>query len=201
MTRSHVVPACLATLIACTLGACAGEERVVRYKPFLATLGPALQEGMTLKVNKEPVLDDPRVRPLDPGAVPENRIRVENADGSVTLVSRSPRHVMQHVERCLDNDEDQLLFDQVIAEETKNYYRAQGKDPREYIDWLRENRKHVSRLFARMPQGESSPTVMLRQLPDRTWRIDVVGNYAKDLRYARLWVRMERGQWKLLWID
>lgn len=183
------------------VGACAPETKVVRYKPFLANLGPALQEGMTLKVNKEPVLNDARVSPVDPTAAPDNRIVIENEDGTKTLIARSPQHVMLHVERCLDEGEDDLLFEQMVAEQTKNYFRAQGKDPRSYIDQLRDDRRDIARLFARMPQGESSPTVMLRQFPERTWRIDVVGNYAKDLRFTRLWVQMERGQWKLLWID
>jgi hypothetical protein len=193
-----------ALVLAAMLFVCPGcetEEKVVRYKPFLATLEPALNEGMTLKYSEKPVLGDPRVSPADPQAVADNKIVREDERGQKTLIARSPSHVMQHVERCLDDDEDELLLEQMVAESTKNYYRAQGKDPIEFVQDLRRQRKEIAKLFARMPQGESSPTVILKQLPDRVWRIDLVGGYAKDMKLTRLWVQMERGQWRLMWVD
>lgn len=184
---------CVVAMALC-LGACATEEKVVRYKPFLTGI-----EGA--KFGQEPVLGDPRVTPADPTEVPDNKIVREEPDGSKTLIARSPVHVMQHVERCLDENEDDLLLEQMVAQSTKDYYAAQGKDPKAFIRELHAKRKDIAKLFARMPQGESSPTVLLRQLPDRVWRIDVVGGFAKDLRLTRLWVQMERGQWKLMWVD
>lgn len=194
-TRARSALACAFVCVcAVVLGACTPEEKVIRYKPFLTGI-----EGA--KFGSDPVLGDPRVSPANPQDVKDNKIVDESPDGKKTLIARSPSHVMQHVERCLDENEDQLLLDQMIAESTKNYYRAQGKDPIEYVNDLRAQRKDIAKLFARMPQGESSPTVLLRQLPDRVWRIDVVGGYAKDLRLTRLWVQMERGQWRLMWVD
>lgn len=183
------------------LEGCESEEKVVRYKPFLAGLTPALQEGMTLKQGTEPVLNDSRVRPVDPGEVPDNKIVIVNEDKSERYISRSPVHVMRHVERCLDEEKDKPLLDQIVASSTKEHYRAQGKDPMVFIESLHERRKDIAKLFSRMPQGESSPTVQLRQFPDRVWRLDVVGGYAKDLVLTRLWVQMESGQWKLMWVD
>lgn len=176
------------------LTSCTPEEKVTRYKPFFTGIENA-------RFNEQPVLGDPRVTPVSPETGTENKIVIESPDGKKTLISRAPLHVMQHVERCLDENEDDLLLDQIIASQTKDYYRAQGKDPRQYVELLRSRRKDIAKLFARLPQGENSPTALLRQLPDRTWRVDLVGGYAKDLTWTRLWVQMERGQWKLLWID
>lgn len=174
--------------------ACASEEKVVRYKPFLTGI-----EGATF--NQQPVLADQRVTPIRPDSIADNRIVIDNPDGSTTLISRSPQHVMLHVERCLDENLDDLLLQQIVAEQTKTYYRAQGKDPTQFIELLHQRRKDIAKLFARLPQGEHSPSALLRQLPDRTWRIDLTSGYAKDLHWTRLWLQMERGQWKLLWLD
>lgn len=184
---------CGIAILTAPLCSCASEEKVVRYKPFLTGIDGASHADT-------PVMGDTRVTPADPTKAGDSIVR-ETPDGKVVLISKSPQHVMMHVERCLDEEQDQLLLEQVISEQTKDYYRTQGKDPLAYVQLLRDRRKDVAKLFSRMPQGEHSPSVMLRQLPDRVWRLDVVGGYAKGLNWTRLWVRMERGEWKLMWMD
>lgn len=201
-TVCRVLPFVLvAAAVAIFFAACTPEEKVVRYKPFLANLKPALGEGMTLKYNEEPVVGDPRVTPPSPSDAKGEAAIDESPDGKKKLVAHTPAHVMQLVERCLDENEDRLLLDQMVAESTKEYFRAQGKDPIGFVEDLHAKRKDIAKLFSRMPQGENSPTVILHQLPDRVWRIELIGGYAKDMRFTRLWVQMEKGQWRLMWVD
>lgn len=181
-------------LAAASLSACAPESRITHYKPFFANItGAEFVEG------GEPVNADRGY--VDPTVVPDNRIVIENPDRTKTLVARSVRHMMTHLERCLDQNEDDLLLEQVISQKTKDFYRTEGRDPRELIDSLRMNRKEIARTFARMPMGEKSPTVILDQPGDKTWCVEIVGGAAKDLMYRRLWARMEQGNWKFLWLD
>jgi hypothetical protein len=180
------------------LAACENTEKTLRYKPFFSGLSDPRIET---RFGTQPVTDSPVLKPIDPGAGADNRIRITSDDGKLTLISRAPVHVMSHVQTCLDNGEFDELFEQIVAESTKSHFRSQGKDPRTYLEFLKDNEKNIAKLFSRMPQGENSPSAVLRQLPDRVWRIDVTGAFAKDLELTRLWVQMERGSWKLMWID
>ena len=178
------------------LSACAPEEKVVRYKPFFAGLEGAEFSG------QKPVLNDPKVRPNDPTASkPDEKIVIENKDGTVTLVSRCPKHVMIHLEHFLDADEDDVLVEQVLSDETKEYFRKQGKDPHEYIKELKESRKDIAIFFARIPAAEHTPTVLVDPVGNKTWRIRLTGRPAEGLKYTRLWVKPEGGIWKLVWLD
>lgn len=178
-----------------TLAGCETETRVLRYKPFFTGL-----EGATF--GEAPVLDHPSVRPEDPTAAgKEPKLIIEHPDGSVTLVSRSPRHVMTHLEHWLDADEDDVLLEQVLAEETKEHFRSQGKDPMVYIKQLHQDRRDIAAFFARIPQAEHTPTVLLDQPGNKTWIIRLVGAPAQGLRFTKLWVKQEQGQWRLLWLS
>ena len=46
-------------------------------------------------------------------------LSVKNPDGTTTLIAKTVRQMMTHLERCLDEGEDELLIDQVISDKTK----------------------------------------------------------------------------------
>jgi hypothetical protein len=173
---------------------CAPQERVTRYRPFFTGIQGA-------DFTAEPVNASAGL--VDPTAVPEDKIILTRDDGSRVFIARSPRHVMQHVETLLNEDDpasDQILLDQLVSEKTHEFYRTQGKDPLAFVADLHARRKDVARTFARMPMGEHSPTVLIDQPGDRVWVLRLTGAAAEDIAFTRVWFRMERGQWKLMWM-
>lgn len=190
----------VAALLVVTVGGAGGCEReanVVRYKPFFTGITGA---EVTRGVGAQPVNANDGY--IDPTRLPSDaKLVIENPDGSKTLVAKSLRHMMGHLERCLDEGDDDLLMDQVISEKTKEHYRSQGKDPQEIMRFLKRNRRDIAKLFARMPMGEYTPTVILEQPGDKMWVVRLTGAAARDMKFTKLWARLEEGNWRFVWVD
>lgn len=186
-----------------TLAGCRSEERVVHYKPFFAGLDGAQFGGQAPVIS-----DENRVRPAmpwdpasdQPDQIAGNRLIVDNPDGSRRLVLASPLHVMRLLELLLDDEQDRLIIEQLFSERTVAEFGGEGKSVQQAVDYLRQHRRDIAVLFARMPLAENSPTVIVDQPGDRVWIIRLTGRPAENLRFTRLWVRLERGQWKFLWV-
>lgn len=179
--------------LALAAGACAPEERVTQYKPFFAGIAGADFGGQA------PV-GAPRSAavPADPGAV---QTVVEREDGTKTYLARAPIHLLGHIESLLDEgsaEADRDLLEQLVDVRTKEHYRAQGKDPAEFVRMLHRRRKDLAQTFARMPMAEQSPTVLVGQPGDRTWVLRLTGQAAEDVRFAEVWIRFDLGQWRLV---
>lgn len=195
LRAGFVVTAWVLSLLA--LGACASQEKVVRYKPFLTGIDGATFGGP--KGSQGPV--DPNAGYTDPTANSEEKLVTENPDGTKTLISRCPLHVMSHLERFLDEHDDRTLIEQVISEKTLAEFRSRGQTDVELLDYLYANRRNIAMMFARMPLAEHSPTVIVDQPGDKTWVIRLTGSSTRGLACTRLYVRLERGQWRFLWIN
>jgi hypothetical protein len=190
--RQTVTLLALASLCALGAAGCQSEEKVLKYNPFLANIPGA--ETKTKPVGER--FDNY----IDPTKLEGDKTVLENPDGSVTLVAKSVRHLMTNITLCLQYEDDELLLDQVISEQTKGRFRGEGKEPEEAVKFLKENQKDISALFARMPFGEHSPNIILKQPARRTVVLELTGLAAKDMRFTELWAVMEKGDWKLLWI-
>lgn len=196
VTPLRVSALVLLTAALFTLG-CQREENVVRYKPFFTGITGA---EVTRGAGAVPV--NPDLGHIDPTKLPADaKLIVENPDGSKTLIAKSLRHMMGHLERCLDEGEDELLMDQVISEKTKQQYRSEGKDPQQIIRFLKRNRKDIAKLFSRMPMGEYTPTVILEQPGDKMWAIRLTGAAARDMKFTKVWARLEEGHWRFVWVE
>ncbi|MBX3385272.1 MAG: hypothetical protein KF768_01730 [Phycisphaeraceae bacterium] len=192
---------------ACMVG-CKPEERVTNYKPFFTGIEGARFGG------QGPVVAEsdraPPNLPWDRGAIDLSEgaeagtgsgLILHNPDGSRRLVLASPMHVMRLLERLLDDQEDQLIIDQLFSERTLQEFAGSGKGPQQAVEYLRQHRRDIAVLFARMPLAENSPTVIVDQPGDRVWVIRLTGRPSENLRFTRLWVRLERGRWKFMWVN
>lgn len=205
---------------------CQAEERVVRYQPWFSGL-PGAESGTPAVMPDEPdrrgliaapssnaapdaartntdaadaAADQPDDARAD-AAVSKGR-RAVGPDGRPVLLTPSVRDVMVHLMITLRDGEDDLLFDQLIAESTKEHFRAQGLDPRtQVLTYLRDHREDIQALFDRMPAAERSPGVMFRKSGRRRFEVYPSGFDTRDLRLRSLWVEQERGAWKLAWIS
>ncbi|MBL0870218.1 MAG: hypothetical protein IBJ18_06530 [Phycisphaerales bacterium] len=130
------------------------------------------------------------------------------ATGKETLISTRPRHVMVHLALRLDDGKDDLFYDQLVSETTRQQFVSEGKDPRrEVLNFLQTNYDDIMLLFARMPGAEVSPGVSFdRAGPSDVpgggtqYRLRLTGTAAKGLKFTELWLEQSRGTWKFVWV-
>jgi hypothetical protein len=184
--RCAVAPLLVSVLF---LGACEAESEVVAWDPPLAGL-PGAQSGMAVKKGPR---EKGEVRAYSP-----DELRIVADDGSVTLVSRTGKHLIIHILRTLRDGEEDLFTEQVLSETTRNEFIARGYDPKEAYRELKRREVDVNKLFQRMPNGELTPGVFLKKVGDGVFRMQS-GGPAGDLKWTSMDMVFEKGNWRLRW--
>ncbi|VAX41851.1 hypothetical protein MNBD_PLANCTO03-1981, partial [hydrothermal vent metagenome] len=132
-------------------------------RPMLSGL-PGVESGGAF------ISDKPRGY-RDPGEIDQGKITIEREDGSKILLARSGRHLMAHIYQTLQDDERDLFTEQVLCEATRAEYRERGLDPGDAFDYLKTHEAEIVALFARMPMGEYTPGVFMRQVGGGVYRL------------------------------
>lgn len=175
-------------LLLIAAGAAGCRERVVKYDPFLAGL-PGAESQTPVERN---------LGHADPRRMNGGKIRTENLDGTVTLVSKSGLHVMVHTFNTLVDDEKELFLDQVLSERTKQEYIAAGRDAGEIFEQLVREFDDFEEMCLLMPAGEFTPGIYLRPMGSRVQRFELDGAAARGLRFRGLDIVMEKGNYRLV---
>ncbi len=201
-------------LITATLWATAGgcvEKRVVAVRGNLQSLSGA-SGGYELgaDADRPPSKDfesalaksDESAGRSAPGEPIEGRpLRRMMPDGSVLLISRSPRHVMIHLFETLRDEEDELLLNQVISNRLREEYEERGKDPAMIVRELRRERQEIVKLMTAMPMAEQTPGALMRTTGRNVFEVTAPGGPALDQKFKRLSVVIEKGSFRLLSIS
>jgi hypothetical protein len=207
----------LACVGAIALPGCKSEDKILKYKPFFTnikdavTQTPAVGVGSsgptTMSNSPAPVSDDGATassdEPVDPAALAEgyyDRI-AKLPDHMVKLEAGDIGTLIRHLRWTLDEDRDEVLIDQLLAEDLLEELHSRRQEPEDYVDWLHQNRRDVEAMLARMPMAERSPTVVYEQTGRRQYRVRLTGSAERGLKFTELWVVMERGKYRLLWIS
>lgn len=161
-------------------------EKDVNYKPFFSGLeGAKTGTPATIDASKQPA------DPMAGGA--DMRIRIENKDGSVTLVTRNAQDLMRQITVTLDKGERELFTAQVLSQRTVQEYRIRGLDPGAGFDTLKGREKEIRELFRRMPMGEHSPNVIMEKLGDNLYRVRLTGKATDGLEWTSFDMALEGG--------
>ena len=128
----------------------------------------------------------------------ESSLRRVNPDQSITLISRAPRHVIFHLLQTLRAGEDDLLLEQVLSEHTRQSMAAQGRDPREAVEYLHEHQQELEAFFAVIPFGEQTPGILQQSIGRNMFRLQVDQARALGLRFDALDVIIEDRSYRLL---
>lgn len=192
MTRGARAAALSLGLLA-GLGACQREEKILNYKPFFAGLEGASGPGAT------PARAKPG--PLAEADEAELSLVRENPDGSKTLIIRNGRDLIFHIRSTLAEEEVELFVGQVLSGVTRDEFIERGRDPAEAFWMLKQREQELAKLFARMPMGEHSPSVMVHRVGHNVFRVRLTGQSAKGLDDWRGFdMVLEGGQWRLRWM-
>lgn len=193
--------------LAGVLAACAPEERVVAVRGGFHSL-----EGVDsqLKLEARSTVSAPtswdaildRYYDADdelPGEpAPGYPNRREMADGSYYLITRSPRDLIIHLYETLNAGEFEMMYEQLLAERTKQAYRDEGLDPVEAGKYVVRNREHVIKLLELMPGGEATPGVFMKSTPGKTYVLSVPNAGAVSSKYSELEFTIEDGRFVLV---
>jgi len=76
--------------------------------------------------------------------------REELEDGTIVLRALLPEHVVGNTLECIRNEEYELLWDQMLSEQTKMAYEEEGKSKEDFIAFFREHRVELARTLNRM---------------------------------------------------
>jgi hypothetical protein len=80
-------------------------------------------------------------------------LRAEREDGTVELRALMPEHILAHALMCIRSGEYRLMWDQLVAEQTKLAYADQGKGFEEFEAFMIDNRVELARMLTRMNLG------------------------------------------------
>lgn len=186
------------------------EERVVGVRGGLQNMPGAkggvevdqrrVSEGQSVGTSYDALLA--KYEPYSDELVVDERhpLRLVDPDDpeQVTLVLRSPQHVLIHLFETLRNGEDDLLYEQVLSDRLKRNYRESLKDPREAVAYLKKNAREVRKLIASMPAADQTPGLYLKPLGDNAFRIEAPGGGALKMKFQTFDVVLEGGRFRLL---
>jgi hypothetical protein len=171
------------------LAGCAVEQKRTIKSSILAGL-PGAQSGTAVsESNKRPS--------SNPQAAPTDGIRVELPDGDVVLHARSAWHVMVHIYQTLARGERDLFTQQVLSRKTREEFVDRGYDPAVAFDELKRRERDVLKLFNQFPYGEQTPGVFLESIGPNEFRLKA--RSPKGLRWSRMDLIIEDGEWRLRW--
>ncbi|MGH7132251.1 MAG: hypothetical protein ACREJO_09935 [Phycisphaerales bacterium] len=180
---------CLGVL--CTTLGCETEQTIISSNNLFSNI-PGAVSG----------IPSPERKATAPKEFSEAELVIKNPDGTVTLRSPQVASVMLHLSRELNKDpvDERLVYDQLVSEATKQFLRAENRDPTESITFLKENRLDLFELMGQMPAAERTPGVFLERSDARNiYRLRLTGPMSRVTRYTEMWVALEGGNWKFYW--
>lgn len=171
------------------LGGCR-YERVVSQSGLLTGLDGA-QSGLPAKRQARALPDFLRT--------PDEGIRVEHEDGTITLYSKSVRQLMAHISTTVSNAEKELFLDFLLSDRTKEEFYERGLDPGLAFDELVRRERDIGRLFYYMPMGEYTPGLYLKTIGRNTFRLKLPRANNQSLYWLGMDVVFEQSNYKLRW--
>jgi hypothetical protein len=128
------------------------------------------------------------------------QIREESEEGEIVLRSAVPEHVLVNTLTCLRNEEYELLFDQMIAGQTKKAYEAQEQGEEEVIAFFRKHRHDLVATLTRMVAGMPHEEVKVGPAGNGVTRCRLRPQFAGPFKFKEVDIVKEEGGLKLLMI-
>ncbi|MCA9293069.1 MAG: hypothetical protein KDA20_04570 [Phycisphaerales bacterium] len=197
---------CAASLVLLALCAACTEERIVSVRG-MANL-PGAEGGIRADDARgtrapqtwEQVLGE-SLPPIEGTPVEGKPFRFRTPDRKIVLQSYAPRQLMIHLAETLRAGETDLLYEQLLSNETKDAYRARGMDPHDATTFLTEHVEGVMRLLSLFPLGEQTPGVALQPLGRGAYRLESTGGLSEGHTFRSIDMVFERGGFRLLMLN
>ncbi len=128
-------------------------------------------------------------------------IREEFENGDIVLRTLIPEHVLTNTLTCLRNREYQLLWDQLLAQETKAAYEQQEMDVEDFAAFFEKYRQDLAATVNRMSYGLPRNEVVIDDLGAGRSRLRFHPLIGKQFKFRSVYVLSENGGLKLVKIE
>ena len=158
-----------------------------------------LEDGTVMKFSeKRPGRSDASEESL--AGAERIEIREQTADGVVTLRAFAPEHVLAHAKQCIRQREYQLIWDQLLAAETREAYLRSGQDFTFFAEFCERNRADLMEMFNRMGFGFYSSDVVQESIGSNAFRIRLHPSLGSQFAFTEFDVVKEPGGLKWLMV-
>jgi hypothetical protein len=155
-----------------------------------------LEDGTVLVfTTREPTSE--LTRQADSGADPY-QIRDEFEDGTIVLRALLPQHVLANTLTCLRNQEYDLIWEQLLAEQTKRAYVARGQGAEEFEAFCSANRNELAATLTRLLLGLVRSESFMENVDGGVVRFRFHPRVATEFQFKTAEVVSEGGGLKLL---
>lgn len=124
-------------------------------------------------------------------------LREQAADGTVQLNNALPEHVLINTLNCLKSQEYQLLWDEMVAQHTKDNYELEGKGFEEFQAFFAKERHELVGMLTRMVAGMPHQEVRFDELDHGVTRCIIRPQFAGLYKYKMVFVMKEGSELKL----
>jgi hypothetical protein len=159
-----------------------------------------LEDG-TIIVNVYGTEDETELHRRANSSSEQFRIREETEGGRVTIRALLPEHVLANTLTCLQNEEYQLLWDQLISDRTKMAYAERGMTDTDFTTFFQSQRPELARTINRMMLGLPRQEVIAENLGQGVMQFRFQPHVARAFRFTRVQMISEGYGLKLLLIQ
>ena len=137
------------------------------------------------------------------GKVFQPREETEDALGRKTITLRAilPEHVLVNTLNCLRNEEYQLLWEQGLAQRTKDNYAEHEQGEDEFVAFMKKQRHELVATLTRMIAGMSGQEVAIEYPGDGVTRCRLRRQIADPFKFKSVDMVRDDGWLKLLLIQ
>ena len=157
-----------------------------------------LDDGTIIVFGERPLGRDTKQAPDDDRE--RFQIRQEQEDGSIILRALVPQDVLGNTLTCLRNEEYELLWEQLVSQQTKRAYEQDGQGFEEFAVFFRTHRADLAATLTRMLLGIPRHEVFLENIGAGVIRSRFHPHVAKQFKFKTAEVISEPAGLRLLMI-
>jgi hypothetical protein len=128
------------------------------------------------------------------------QIREELDDGAIVLRALLPQHVLANTLTCLRNQEYVLIWEQLLAEQTRRAYELRGQGVEEFEEFCSANRNELVAMLTRLLLGLVRGESFMENMDGGVVRFRFHPRVATEFEFKTAEVVSEGGGLKLLMI-
>ena len=161
-----------------------------------------LEDGTVLVFTSRDLSGDVGDSRDDMGDGPSERfqVREELDDGTIVLRAFLPQQVMSNTMTCLRNQEYELIWEQLLSEQTKRSYEAREQGYDEFAAFFTANRLELAATLTRLMLGLSRGESFMGNVGDGVVRFYFHPRIGPEFEFKTVEVVAEGGGLKLLMI-
>lgn len=118
-------------------------------------------------------------------------IREERDDGTVILHAPDPEHVLRHLLGCLQNEEYDLIYEQLLSTPSREVWESQDKTIDDFAAYFMRHRRDLARTVHRLTLGLTHNETYTRQIDRNVIEFQLTPRVAEGLEFSRVRVLIE----------